>query len=103
MSRSAFDRNVAAKSSKWTELVETNPSRVVDAMNLGPTGSRNSHGDDGEDFIFAMDAVRRVTESFSREEAQISEWEGLVNAGAAEALCRNVCELKADTMTTDVS
>ncbi len=42
-----------------------------------------------------MDAVRGVIESFSEETGARSEdWEDLVHAGVAEALCRNVHELQ---------
>lgn len=68
-----------------------------------------------------MDAVRRVAEELSRVTVQPSsssegsggslgegkdlrkDLEGLVNAGVVEALCRNVIELKGDTMADDVS
>ncbi|KAJ3805061.1 hypothetical protein F5876DRAFT_70120 [Lentinula aff. lateritia] len=66
-----------------------------------------------------MDAVRRVAEELSRVTVQPSssgegsggslaegkdlrkDLEGLVNAGVVEALCRNVIELKGDTMADD--
>ncbi|KAJ3748505.1 hypothetical protein DFH05DRAFT_1554447 [Lentinula detonsa] len=116
-SHSAIDRIYSTKSSKWTKLVSKNPARTVDALYIGPTGRTNSHGDDGEDFIFAMDAVRRVAEALSRitlpqnsgadlegnssEDDLRKDMEGLVNAGVVEALCRNVIDLKGDTMADD--
>ncbi|KAJ3857727.1 hypothetical protein EV368DRAFT_77472 [Lentinula lateritia] len=120
-SHSALDRTITTKSSKWTKLVSQNPTRTVAALYIGPTGATNSHGDNGQDFIFAMDAVRRVAEELSRVTVQPSssgegsggslaegkdlrkDLEGLVNAGVVEALCRNVIELKGDTMADDVS
>ncbi|KAJ3896387.1 hypothetical protein GG344DRAFT_72220 [Lentinula edodes] len=120
-SHSALDRTITTKSSKWTKLVSQNPIRTVAALYIGPTGATNSHGDNGQDFIFAMDAVRRVAEELSRVTVQPSssgegsggsvgegkdlrkDLEGLVNAGVVEALCRNVIELKGDTMADDVS
>ncbi|KAJ7162645.1 hypothetical protein C8R43DRAFT_991047 [Mycena crocata] len=94
--------SMAAKSSKWVGLVSSNPSRVVDALGLGPTSASNTidltntHGDTLEDFVFAMDAVHQITESFTKETgARRQEWEGLVHAGVAEALCRSVCHLGA--------
>ncbi|KAJ4496695.1 hypothetical protein C8R41DRAFT_255818 [Lentinula lateritia] len=118
-SHSALDRTITTKSSKWTKLVSQNPTRTVAALYIGPTGATNSHGDNGQDFIFAMDAVRRVAEELSRVTVQPSssgegsggslgegkdlrkDLEGLVNAGVVEALCRNVIELKGDTMADD--
>ncbi|KAJ4487153.1 hypothetical protein C8J55DRAFT_322531 [Lentinula edodes] len=118
-SHSALDRTITTKSSKWTKLVSQNPIRTVAALYIGPTGATNSHGDNGQDFIFAMDAVRRVAEELSRVTVQPSssgegsrgslgegkdlrkDLEGLVNAGVVEALCRNVIELKGDTMADD--
>ncbi|KAF9075576.1 hypothetical protein BDP27DRAFT_1315301 [Rhodocollybia butyracea] len=101
--------SIPAKSSKWSKLVSTNPARVVAALSISPTETKsNTYGDSGEEFIFAMDAVRKVVEAMSRpivsgssnetEQERRREWDGLVNAGATEALCRNVCELKADNM-----
>ncbi|GAV99241.1 hypothetical protein LENED_000684 [Lentinula edodes] len=118
-SHSALDRTITTKSSKWIKLVSQNPTRTVAALYIGPTGATNSHGDNGQDFIFAMDAVRRVAEELSRVTVQPSssgegsggslgegkdlrkDLEGLVNAGVVEALCRNVIELKGDTMADD--
>ncbi|KAF5384489.1 hypothetical protein D9757_006432 [Collybiopsis confluens] len=110
MSSTSLDRAFAQKASKWAGLITKNPARVVAALKLGPLGprhtTRNEHGDSGEDFIFAMDAVKRVTEALGRagpggSSEDRKKWEDLVNAGAVEALCRNVCELKADTMAED--
>ncbi|KAJ3761416.1 hypothetical protein EV360DRAFT_67884 [Lentinula raphanica] len=116
-SHSAIDRVVSTKSDKWTKIASRNPTRTIAALYLGPTGRTNSHGDAGEDFIFAMDAVRRIAETLSRstlpqnpgekrEEGPSNEelkkhMEDLVNAGVVEALCRNVIELKGDTMTDE--
>ncbi|KAJ4471603.1 hypothetical protein J3R30DRAFT_3450224 [Lentinula aciculospora] len=117
-SHSALDRTITTKSTKWAKLISKNPTRTVTALYIGPNGTTNSHGDNGEDFIFAMDAVRRVAEVLSRvtvypsnsgedigrssEERDLrKELEGLINAGVVEALCWNVIHLKGDTMADD--
>ena len=78
--------HTAEQTAQWTRLIAANPARVLNVMALQP-GQRNRHGDNSADIYPAMAAVKEA----SREGGKW--WIGLVKAGIAETLCRNVEEL----------
>lgn len=76
---------------KWREIVQKEPSRVVRTLRLMP-GRSTKEGDTQADIYPALEVVKEVSME-GRNGTESETWISLVDAGLADALCKNVQEM----------
>ncbi|RDB20304.1 hypothetical protein Hypma_012656 [Hypsizygus marmoreus] len=77
---------------KWRGLATSNPSRLVRVLGLGP-GKSTREGDNQGDIYAALNVLKEITRPFDSSGAKHPAWDGLVEAGVAAMLCKNVLEM----------
>ena len=76
---------------QWRELAISNPSRLVRTIVLQP-GHITRDGDNQGDIYPILQVLKEIS-TRDQHGVENNTWVGLVNAGLAEALCKNVCEM----------
>jgi len=76
---------------QWREIATSNPGRLVRTIVLQP-GHTTREGDHQGDIYPALEVLKEISMKDQRG-VENDAWGGLVNAGIAEALCRNVCDM----------
>ncbi|KAG6907191.1 hypothetical protein DXG01_010034 [Tephrocybe rancida] len=76
---------------QWRKIAASNPGRLVRTLLLTP-GETTWQGDTQGDIYPALQAVCDIIME-GHQSMESTSWVGLVNAGIADALCKNVCEM----------
>jgi len=74
----------------WRDFAISNPGRVARTLVLRP-GQTTREGDNQGDIYPALEAVKEI--SVRERSGETAAWVNLVDAGMADALCKNVCEM----------
>ncbi|KIM48738.1 hypothetical protein M413DRAFT_437915 [Hebeloma cylindrosporum] len=78
---------------QWRQIAISNPGRVARTIVLQP-GQTTREGDNQGDIYPALEVVKEIALNLKNQPGERNKiWVNLVNAGIAEALCKNVCEM----------
>lgn len=78
---------------QWREIATLNPGRLVRTIVLRP-GHTTREGDHQGDIYPAMHVLKEISNNLKGQgDVENKAWVDLVNAGVAEALCKNVSEM----------
>lgn len=86
-----FITHTPQQEARWKSFCRTNPARVVRCLHIGPLHPRSSDGDTQQEVYPALAAVTSYAGGSS--EAAKEVWEGLVEAGVVDILCKNVLDM----------